>query len=368
MHVFLLNWRDLKHPRKGGAEVLTHGIFARLVERGHRVTWFSSDFRGAAPREMVDGIEVVRGGNAVTVRAAAYRHYATLQNVSVVVDEINTLPFFTPLYARAPVVAFICQLAREVWFYEAPPVVAQIGYALEPLYLLPYRQTPVMTISPSSAASLREEMGFRGEIGVMPMAIDQYPAQPPLPLDKRAPTIVALGRVTPSKRLDHTIRALAILNEPPFDCLRLEIIGGGNDGVRESIGRLAGALDVRERVTWTGYLAEDEKRAHLTRARALVMNSAREGWGLAVSEANLAGTPAVGYRVPGLRDSIQNGVTGVLTEESPAALAEGLRALLGDADRYNRMAVAAQRDAGRLTWDATTDFVEQFLQRMARIA
>jgi glycosyltransferase involved in cell wall biosynthesis len=366
VHVLLLNWRDLKHPRKGGAEVLTHGIFARLVERGHRVTWVASGFPGAAQREVVDGIEVVRGGNAVTVRAAAYNHYATLRDVSIVVDEINTLPFFTPLYARVPVIAFVCQLAREVWFYETPPVVAQIGYALEPLYLRPYRQTPVMTISQSSATSLRDEMGFRGEIGIMPMAIDQYPAPAPLPLSQRAATIVALGRVTPSKRLDHTLRALALLIEPPFDRLHLEIIGGGDEAVRRSLGHLAHDLGIAERIAWSGFLSEDQKRAHLARASALVMNSAREGWGLAVSEANLAGTPAVGYAIPGLRDSIHDGTTGVVTEESPAALAEGLRMLLGDADRYHRLAMAAQRDAERLTWDATTDFVEQFLTRIAR--
>lgn len=366
MHVLLLNWRDLKHPRKGGAEVLTHGIFARLVERGHRVTWFASNFRGAAAREVIDGIEVVRGGNALSVRVAAYHHYATLKDVSVVVDEINTLPFFTPLYARVPVVAFVCQLAREVWFYEAPPVAAQIGYALEPLYLRPYRQAPVMTISPSSAASLRDEMGFRGEIGIMPMAIDQYPVRPPLSLAERTPTIVALGRVTPSKRLDHTLRALALLIEPPFDRLQLEIIGGGNEAVRRSLGHLAHNLGIAERIAWSGFLSEDEKRAHLARASALVMNSAREGWGLAVSEANLAGTPAVGYDIPGLRDSIHNGRTGMVTEESPAALAEGLRVLLGDADRYHRLAVAAQSDAKQLTWDTTTDFVERFLTRIAQ--
>ena len=149
MHVLLLNWRDLKHPRKGGAEVLTHGIFKRLVDRGHRVTWFASDFPGALARETMDGIDIVRGGNALTVRAHAYRYYQSLSDVDVVVDEINTIPFFTPLYARSPVVAFICQLAREVWFYETPAVVGRIGYTIEPFYLRPYRDVPTMTISES---------------------------------------------------------------------------------------------------------------------------------------------------------------------------------------------------------------------------
>jgi glycosyltransferase involved in cell wall biosynthesis len=365
MHVFLLNWRDIEHPRKGGAEVLTHGIFARLVERGHRVTWFASDFPGASRRQRIDGIDVVRGGNAVTVRAQAFRFYRGLRDVDIVVDEINTLPFFTPLYAREPVVAFICQLARNVWFYEAPPGIAQVGYALEPAYLLPYRRVPVLTISQSSAESLRTEMGFAGEIGVMPMAIDQYESLAPLPLEERENTIVALGRVTPSKRLDHSIRALAFLKEPPLDRLRLQIVGSGSEPVRARLDRLAALLGVSERVAWSGYLSEEHKRERLRHAKALVMNSVREGWGLAVSEANLAGTPAVGYGILGLRDSIKNGLTGVLTEETPEALAQGLENLLRDPDRYSELAISAQTQARSLTWDATTTFVEHFLASTA---
>jgi glycosyltransferase involved in cell wall biosynthesis len=366
MHVFLLNWRDIKHPLKGGAEVLTHGIFARLVERGHRVTWFASDFPGAARRERIDGIDVVRGGNAVTVRAHAFYLYRSLRDVDIVVDEINTLPFFTPLYARVPVVAFICQLARDVWFYEAPPGMAHVGYALEPAYLLPYRRVPVLTISQSSAESLRHEMGFAGEIGVMPMAIDQYEALAPLRLEEREDAIVALGRVTPSKRLDHTIRALALLKEPPLNHLRLQIVGSGRVAVRERLDRLAESLEVSQRVEWAGFLSEAHKRERLRRAKALVMNSVREGWGLAVSEANLAGTPAVGYGILGLRDSIKNGLTGVLTEETPEALAQGLENLLRDPKRYSELATSAQTQARSLTWDATTTFVEHFLAATAK--
>jgi glycosyltransferase involved in cell wall biosynthesis len=336
-----------------------------LVERGHRVTWFASDFPFAPRRECIDGIDVVRGGNAVTVRAHAFHFYRSLRGVDILVDEINTLPFFTPLYAREPVVAFICQLARDVWFYEAPAGIAQVGYAIEPAYLLPYRRIPILTISRSSAESLRREMGFAGEIGVMPMAIDQYEALAPLRLEEREDTIVALGRVTPSKRLDHTIRALALL-KAPLDKLRLQIVGSGSVAVRERLDHLAESLGVIQRVEWAGFLSEAQKRDRLRRAKALVMNSVREGWGLAVSEANLAGTPAVAYGVLGLRDSIKNGLTGVLTEETPEALAQGLENLLRDPKRYSELATSAQMQARFLTWDTTTTFVEHFLAATAK--
>jgi glycosyltransferase involved in cell wall biosynthesis len=362
MNILWMNWRDIKHPRKGGAEVLTFGIFKGLVDRGHRVTWFTGAFPGGADHEILDGVNVVRRGTALTVRAHAFAYYRETRDLDVVVDEVNTLPFMTPVYSRTPVVACIHQLAREVWFYEAPPGIAQIGYAMEPLYLRPYRHVPTLTLSASSESSLRREMGFTGRIGVMPLAIDQYPATPPLRLQLRDDTIVSLGRVTRSKRLDHQIEALALLTDPPFDRLRLQILGGGNPAVRASLDGLARELGVAGRVEWMGFVDETQKRRLLARSKALVMTSVREGWGLAVSEANLAGTPAIGYSIPGLKDSIRNAETGLVCEESPLALAQGIREMLSDNVQYSAFAEAAQRDAQGLTWEGTALFVERFLQ------
>ncbi len=135
MRILVLNWRDPAHPKAGGAEYFTHGIAKRLVERGHAVTWIAGAFDGGQADTMLDGIRVRRAGNALSVRTHAARLYGSLGPFDIVIDEINTLPFFAPLYARTKVVALINQLAREIWFYEAPLPAAMVGYAIEPLYL-----------------------------------------------------------------------------------------------------------------------------------------------------------------------------------------------------------------------------------------
>jgi glycosyltransferase involved in cell wall biosynthesis len=56
----------------------------------------------------------------------------------------------------------------------------------------------------------------------------------------------------------------------------------------------------------------------------LVSTSVREGWGLNVSEAALLGTASVGYRVPGLVDSVPAS-GGLLCDPTPAALAGAVR-------------------------------------------
>jgi len=38
MRILVLNWRDVRSPRAGGAEVVTHEVAKRLVAAGHEVT------------------------------------------------------------------------------------------------------------------------------------------------------------------------------------------------------------------------------------------------------------------------------------------------------------------------------------------
>ena len=59
MRILLLNWQDRLNPQAGGAETHLHEIFERLAARGHSVTLLASGWEGAAPRDRLDGIEVL---------------------------------------------------------------------------------------------------------------------------------------------------------------------------------------------------------------------------------------------------------------------------------------------------------------------
>ncbi len=101
MKLLILNWRDLRSPRAGGAELLTHEIAKRLVVRGHEVTWFTSRPDGLAAEEEIDGVRIVRRGSELTTRLHA-PSFARRGTFDVVVEQINTLPYFAPLWSRAP--------------------------------------------------------------------------------------------------------------------------------------------------------------------------------------------------------------------------------------------------------------------------
>src|SRR6202022_3092021 len=106
-------------------------------QRGDAVEWFGSSFPGAPAAETIDGVHIVRAGRQWTVHWSAFRRYRSRlsQSFDIVVDEVNTIPFFTPIWANVPTVMLIHQLAREVWWYESKFPLNVIGFLAEPLYL-----------------------------------------------------------------------------------------------------------------------------------------------------------------------------------------------------------------------------------------
>src|SRR5205823_79876 len=83
---------------------------------------------------------------------------------------------------------------------------------------------------------------------------------------------------------------------------------------------------VAERVRLGGFVDEEEKLRLLQTAHAVACASEKEGWGLTVLEAAACGTPAVVTDVPGLRDAVRDGETGLLVPPGDAA---GLARTLG---------------------------------------
>jgi glycosyltransferase involved in cell wall biosynthesis len=94
---------------------------------------------------------------------------------------------------------------------------------------------------------------------------------------------------------------------------------------------------------------EEQKHRLLAAAWLLLHPAQIEGWGIVITEAALHGTPAVGFDVPGLRDSVEHGRTGVLAR-SEAEFASAWAALALDPARRAALGGAAQRRGARLRW------------------
>jgi glycosyltransferase involved in cell wall biosynthesis len=103
-----------------------------------------------------------------------------------------------------------------------------------------------------------------------------------------------------------------------------------------------------------GYLPRRDLYERMARAHCLLVTSVREGWGMVITEANSVGTPAVGYDVPGVRDAIRNGETGLLAAPaSPVTLADLSVRFVANKDQYSAACRKAADWAATLSWGRT---------------
>ena len=361
--VLILNERDLRHPQMGGAEIHVHEIFGRLARRGFDVSMLCASFEGGLEREIVDDVEVRRVGGLPLyyARAAqACRRETRAGRFDVVVECLNKLPFYTPLYSASPVLVLTHHLFGATAFRQVSWPIAATVFCAEKLIPPLYRQWPFVTISESSADDLVARGIARDRItvslcGVEPAAVSVEPAE------LRPRRVAYIGRLEPYKRVDVMLRAMAQLEERFADA-EILVIGRGSD--RPRLEGVARELGIEGRTRFTGFVSDEERDALLAATRVCVCPSEKEGWGLTVIEANAVATPVVASDAPGLRDSVRDGETGYLAPFGDvAAFAGRIASLLGDDAKSLRMQGAAYEWSKRFDWDVAADEMAACLDR-----
>ena len=366
MKILIFNWRDIKNPQAGGAELVTHEISKRWINSGHEVTLFTSQFPQSKKEEIIDKVKIIRSGQQWSVHWKAYLHYQKYfkGKFDIIIDEINTIPFFTPLYVKERKIAYFNQLAREVWFYESFFPISLLGYLLEPLYLRFYRNIPTMVISSSTKKDL-VSLGFK-DVEVFPMAVDFEKTQKFLADKEKNLTIIYVGRLVYSKKVVDVIESFRIIIKKVKDA-KLWVVGSGDKRYEEKLKKLVEKYSLKELVRFFGYVTQEEKYKLMSKATVIAITSVREGWGLIVTEANSLKTPAVVYNSPGLRDAVIHNETGLICENNnPDDLANNILSLLNK-NIYSRLQKNAHSDSRDRTWEKTAKEGLKIINRVLNV-
>ncbi|MDD4856787.1 MAG: glycosyltransferase family 4 protein [Candidatus Krumholzibacteria bacterium] len=352
MKVLAVNWRDIKNPEAGGAEVHLHEILSRLAGWGHEATQLSAAWPGCEKEETIDGIRVIRHGRWYDANFSLplfARRLLRHRTYDVVLEDINKLPFFMPLVTSIPVVPVIPHLFGATAFREANAAVASYVVAMEKLIPAIFRKNRFMVISPSTKEDLIARGVDSNRIDVVLCGLD-HDRYRNLGLERFAePTIVHLGRLRRYKSVEVAIGAMSKIRER-FPAARLAIIGDGPH--KRALEAHARRLGLSESVRFLGFLRGDELVEYLNRAHLLVNPSPKEGWGLTVVEANACGLPVVASDRPGLRDSVREGETGFLVPYGDeAAFAARALSILENGELWRRLSAGALERVKELTWE-----------------
>jgi glycosyltransferase involved in cell wall biosynthesis len=204
-----------------------------------------------------------------------------------------------------------------------------------------HRATAVAAISHGSRQILVDDFGLPlHQVRVIPNgrraaafppvdAAGQARARRELGLAEGGDLLVMIGALSPEKRVDVAIEALAELPD-----LRLAVAGAGPE--QDALAALA-ERRAPGRVTFLG--STDRPATVLAAADALVLSSDSEGVPGVLIEAGLAARPVVATDVGWVREVVVDGVTGQLAPPGrPAELAAAVRSALADRQRLGAAA------------------------------
>jgi len=173
--------------------------------------------------------------------------------------------------------------------------------------------------------------------------------------------ILYVGRIDAVKGIDVLIRAFHHLIQAPLKGsqeLGLIIIGGeldadGLDKSEEmkSLRKMVTKMNLQERVAFWGSQRQDFLPYFYSAARALVLPSRYESFGMAALEAMASGTPVIASRVGGLQYTVEDEESGLLfTEGDWRMLSENIREVIENRRLKDKLVKAALTRVKQYSW------------------
>src|SRR2546425_2990528 len=309
IRIVVLSRKIISNPRSGGAGRYVHETFRRLTHL-YRITVIGEGSQNSPEHEEVEGIEYVNVRGSFVRPLVALKYLTNFaRNTDLVVDHADVaIPWLLPLFVNKPKITIVHQLVKEIYYYQlARPWADICAHAEKFIYGL-YSGSRIVVSSPSTARELVE-------LGIPSSQISTViPGHDPLsgegmPLCKRDMTIACVSRLVRYKGIQFALRAFRdVLPEHPEATFKIAGTGPYESSLRE----ITNSLGIKQHVEFLGRISEKAKFELLSRSRAAVFPSVRDGFGITVMEANSVGTPVVGWKVPGPSDSVIDGTTGLL--------------------------------------------------------
>ena len=353
--VHLLSWRDVEDVEAGGSEVHAAELARHWAAAGVEVVWRSSYASGHPTVVRRDGYTAIRraGRYLVFPRAVAAELLGRHGPSDGLLEIWNGMPFFSPLWYRGPRAVMLHHVHAEMWqmvLGEENPSLARLGDTIERrIAPFVYRRSRIVTPSESARDEIVSLLRIpAGRIDVVHNGLGH--AFSPGDALTDHPSVIAVGRLVPVKRHDLLIRAAAVARRTVPD-LSLTIVGEGYE--RERLVALIEELDADGWVHLTGRIDQAELVRRYRASWVAASASAREGWGLSLTEAAACGTPAIATRIAGHSDAVRDGVSGLLTAATPDDLGQAIARVLADRELRGRLSAGALDRAATLSWEST---------------
>ncbi len=365
MKILITNWRDIKHPRAGGAEKHLFSIFSILSQRGHAIILYCSLFSKGATKEIVDGIQVYRLGSEYTFQWKCMRNlkkWISVHKPDVFIEDLNKLPIYSPFLVNLPKIIQIHHLWKSSIFKETFFPIAFFVYLQEQSIKWFYQKEKFAVVSPSTQKDL-VSLGISDQnTQVIYNGCEDLPSASQLKSKKENFSILWLGRIQKYKGVLEACQAFSklITAHSKYKNLILNIAGDGP--FLPKLRKWVQENNLKDKINLLGFVTENDKQNLLKNSIFLLQTSYKEGWGLSVIEAARWGTISIGNNTAGLCDSIQHKKTGILYNYNDINdLYTKILWLLENTDQRKQMSRNAIEWAKQFSWKQIASQTERML-------
>ncbi len=325
------------------------------------------EWRLYAKKELRDGLEDLPpgwNGSVLAWRGQRFWNQFRLSwellrhPVDLFFQPTHTLPLFPP---RRSVTTL-----HDIGFERLPKLYrpAELRYHRYSARLAVRRADRILTVSEFSKREILERYHLPpGRVTVTPLAVDtqRYRADVPEDLKEAVllkyrlsrPFVMYVGRVEEKKNIVNLVHAFALFKSRRGigDPIKLLLAGAPGFGI-ERIRREIRDRGLEEAVVLPGYVPEEETPALMAAARALVLPSWYEGFGLPILEAQACGTPVLAARAASLPEVGADAALYASPDE-PEELAQVMKTLIDESSVWERCRAAGFENVRRFSWDET---------------
>jgi len=175
------------------------------------------------------------------------------------------------------------------------------------------------------------------------------------------PVLLSVGRLAPEKNIDLVIRAFAML--PAAVKIHLVIVGNGTEKIK--LEKLAAKLGVKNNITFTGFLPDEDMASVYALARAFVTAGEVELQSLVTMEAMATGLPIVAINALALPELVHHNENGFLFEPADAAgMAACIERLFTDPNLRARMSKESLKIISAHDIEKTMTVFEKLYQKI----
>jgi len=363
----LVDYRPALRARTGVGEYIHTLVGAYTATSDDTVTLFSSSWKDRLSPSVARELRAGFVDRRVPVSVLNYLwHRAEWPNVEMFSGDVDVVHAAHPLLIPARRAAQVVTIHDLYYLMQPQRTRAEIrrDYAeLSPTHAR--RADAVITSSAHTRRLVSEHLGVDADrIYVCPPGAPEWRTLGRAPNTPSDGYILFLGTLEPRKNLDVLLDAYEALLRGSRRVPRLVMAGGASPDGQAWLQRIA-RDPLRDHIVYRGYVDQEERESLYAGARALVLPSFDEGFGLPVLEAMSAGVPVVTSNRGSLPEVV--GTAGVLLDPGDvSAWADALERLAGDSRWVSELASASLERARAFTWERSARELRRAYQDAVR--